>query len=211
MSQLLIIRHGETAWNRERVFRGRTDVPLSERGVAQAGLLAGELKEARIEAIHSSPLSRAIRTAEPLASLLHLDVVADQRLTDMSFGDWEGRPEAEVKQAEPDALGAWHERPHEFRPPGGESLSEVATRAWDAVDEIAREHPSGRVALFSHRVVCKVIVLTALGAGLDAFWHLRLDTASISVIERAGRSWTATLVNDTHHLHSLPYAAAVDF
>jgi len=211
MGEVLVIRHGETAWNREEVFRGRADVPLSERGHKQAQLLAEALGNAGIEAVYSSPLVRATATAAPLAELLGLQVVAEGRLIDMSFGEWEGRARTELEQAEPQLYRMWHEAPKQFRAPGGECLSEVLARAWPTFEGIAQRHNSGRAAIISHRVVCKLLLCAAIGVGEDGFWRLRVDTASVSAIEGGNEGWTVTRVNDTHHLREASDGPAVDF
>jgi len=211
MGEVLIIRHGETAWNREKVFRGRADVPLSERGREQARLLAEALKEARIEAICSSPLGRANETAAPLAGTLGIQVVTDERLTDMSFGAWEGRARAEIEAAEPELYRLWQDAPGQFRAPDGESLSEVLARAWPAFEEIARRHASGRAAIVSHRVVCKLLLCMAIGIGEAGFWRVRVDTASVSAVARSERGWVVTRLNDTHHLRGIRETLTADF
>ena len=209
MGEVLLIRHGETAWNREEVFRGRADVALSERGREQARLVAEAVQERPIEAVYSSPLSRARDTAQPLAEALGLGIVVDERLVDMSFGEWEGRPRAEVEKKAPERYELWLKAPERFRAPAGESLAEVAARAWPAVDELAERH---RVcAVVSHRVVCKVLLCEALGSGAAGFWRVRVDTGSVSVLRREGGEWVVTAVNDTHHLRALGAGDTADF
>jgi len=209
MGEVLLIRHGGTAWNREEVFRGRADVPLSERGREQARLVAQALKERPIEALYSSPLSRARDTAQPLAEALGLGVVVDERLVDMSFGEWEGLPRTEVEKEDPERYELWLKASERFRAPAGESLAEVAARAWPAVDELAERH---RVcAVVSHRVVCKVLLCEALGSGAAGFWRVRVDTASVSVLERGEHGWVVTRVNDRHHLRRLGEGDCSDF
>jgi broad specificity phosphatase PhoE len=211
MSEIFIIRHGETTWNREEVFRGRADVPLSERGREQARLLADALRDARIEAIYSSPLLRATETAAPLAAALGINVVTDERLIDMSFGTWEGRARTEIESAEPELYRVWHEEPQRFRAPGGESLSEVLARAWPAFEEIARRHETGRAAVVSHRVVCKLLLCAAIGIREAGFWRLRVDTASVSAVARSEHGWVVTRLNDTHHLRGTREGPTADF
>ncbi len=211
MCEILIIRHGETAWNRDQVFRGRADVPLSERGREQAHLLAASLKHTGIEAIYCSPLSRAQETTAPLAAALGIAVTTDERLIDFSFGEWEGRSRAEIETSYPDLYQLWHNDPQRFRAPGGESLSEASARVWPALEEIAQKHMSGVTAFISHRVICKLLLLTAVGAGLEAFWRIRLDTASVSAIERTESGWVVTRVNDTHHMWLMSNGGRPDF
>jgi len=211
MGQVILIRHGETGWNREEVFRGRADVELSERGREQARLLSGVLRAEPIEAVYSSPLSRAAETARPLAEALELHVVADERLTDMSFGEWEGRPRAEVEQADAPRYRTWLAEPQMFRAPDGESLADVLSRAWPALGEIAARHRDACVAVVSHRVVCKLLLCAALGAGEAAFWRVRLDTASISRLHTSDDHWVVTSLNDTHHLTEIGEEDQSDF
>ncbi|MBN1458401.1 MAG: histidine phosphatase family protein [Armatimonadetes bacterium] len=211
MGQVILIRHGETGWNREEVFRGRADVELSERGKEQARLLSETLRANPIEGVYSSPLSRAAATARPLAEALGLDVVADERLTDMSFGEWEGRPRTEVEQTDAARYRTWLAEPQMFRAPGGESLADVLARTWPALGEIAARHRDGCAAVVSHRVVCKLLLCVAFGAGEAAFWRLRLDTASISRLHTSDDHWVVTSLNDTHHLVEIGEGDRADF
>jgi broad specificity phosphatase PhoE len=211
MGRVILVRHGETAWNREEVFRGRTDVELSELGRDQARLLAEALCGGPIEAVYSSPLSRAVDTARPLADTCTLEVNMDERLTDMSFGEWEGRPRTEVEQADPTRHRTWLTEPQMFRAPGGESLADVLGRAWPALSEIAARHPDGCAAVISHRVVCKLLLCAALGAGEAAFWRIRVDTASISELNTGGDHWVVASINETHHLTEVGEEDQSDF
>jgi len=211
VSTLYLVRHGETAWNREQVFRGRADVPLSERGHQQARLLARALRARPLQAVYSSPLARAVDTARPLSEELGIDLIQEEALLDMSFGEWEGRSLVEVRRSWPELYGIWEESPERFCAPAGETLADVLERAWRAVQQIAGSHAGGAVAAVSHRVVCKLLVCRALGIGEAGFWRMRLDTASVSVLEQRGDQWTVTRVNDTCHLRSLGAGDTADF
>ena len=211
MGEILVIRHGETAWNREEVFRGRADVPLSERGREQARLLAEAVREQPVRAVYSSPLARARETAAPLAQALGLELTIDERMIDMSFGDWEGRPRAEVEKEQPGPYQTWLTEPARFRAPGGESLSDVLARAWPALQEIAERHAEDAAAVVSHRVVCKVLLCAALGVGEAGFWRVRVDTASVSTLSADDDRWVVARMNDTHHLWSLGSTDQSDF
>ena len=211
MGEILLIRHGETEWNRREVFRGRADVPLSARGREQARLLGEALKGSGVQAVYTSPLSRARQTAGPLADALGIEVQTDERLVDMSFGRWESRPRAEVEKEDPALYSAWLTEPQEFRAPDGESLANVVARCWPAMGEIAARHKGGRAAIVTHRVVCKVLLCSALGAGEAAFWRVRVDTASISILDASDDLWVVTRLNDTHHLHAIGEEDRLDF
>ena len=211
MAEIILVRHGETQWNRETIFRGRADVPLSERGQEQARLLAAALAGWPVAAVYTSPLSRARETAQPIAEALGLLVVVDAGLVDMSFGAWEGRSLAEVQQKWPELYDTWQKAPQHFQAPGGESLSQVLVRAWPVAEEIAASHKDGTVVIVSHRVVCKLILCAALGAGEAGFWRLRQDTAALNLLVRERERWVAARINDTHHLRPLGLGQQTDF
>ncbi len=211
MAEILLIRHGETEWNLREVFRGRADVPLSARGREQARLLGEALRGSGVQAVYSSPLSRARQTADPLADVLGIEGQTDERLVDMSFGRWESRSRAEVEKEDPALYRAWLTEPQEFRAPDGESLADVIARAWPAMGEITARHRGGRAAIITHRVVCKVLLCSALGAGEAAFWRVRVDTASISTLDASDDLWVVTRLNDTHHLAGGKAERGADF
>ena len=210
MGEILLIRHGETAWNREAVFRGRADIPLSGRGREQARLLGEAVSSQPLRAVYASPLSRARETAAPLAARLGLEVVAEPRLIDMSFGEWEGKPLEEVQEKWPSRYRTWLAEPQTFRAPGGESLEEVLGRTLPAMTEIAARH-EGAAAVVSHRVVCKALLCAALGAGPGGFWRVQVDTASVSLLKHTRDGWVVLRTNDTHHLEALGGPTEADF
>jgi broad specificity phosphatase PhoE len=209
MGEVYLIRHGETAWNLDQVFRGRADIPLSERGQQQAQLLGQALAERPVAAVYSSPLSRARETAAPLAEELGLEVLVDERLVDMSFGEWEGLSVTDVEQRWPELHEVWTRTPAAFSAPGGETLSAVLARSRAAFEEISERHPVA--AIVSHRVICKLLLCHALGVGEKGFWRVRLDTASVSVVENDGEDRVVTGINDRHHLAPLGEADRRDF
>ena len=98
MTKVYLVRHGQTAWNKEEIFRGRTDVPLDETGLREAKLAAGYFRGMEIDAIYSSPLLRAIQTAQEISKVCDLGVTPLHGIIDMSFGEWEGRSLREVRE-----------------------------------------------------------------------------------------------------------------
>jgi len=210
VGEILLIRHGETAWNRETIFRGRADISLSARGRKQARRLGEALSSQPLRGVYASPLSRARETAAPLAEALGVEVVPEPRLIDMSFGEWEGKPLEEVRERWPALYRAWLAEPQAFRPPGGESLEEVLGRALPAMTEIAARG-GGAAALISHRVVCKALLCAALGAGAAGFWRVQVDTASVSLLRHSREGWVVLRTNDTHHLEALAGPPEADF
>ncbi len=203
MTRVILVRHGETEWNRVERFRGRADVALNERGIAQAQATAARIASGwRAAAVHSSPLSRARWTAEAIAKRLSCAVQIHTGLTDINYGEWQGLTPDEVRGRWPAQLSAWYQTPERARIPGGESLDQLRARCAAAMQEIAARHPDETVVTVGHTVVNRVILLFVLGLANDRFWHLRQDTCAINVIEADGGDFTVVSMNDTCHLQA---------
>ena len=203
MTRILLIRHGQTEWNRQEIFRGRADIPLSEEGIRQAQALADRLSDERIAAVYSSPLVRAYATAERVANAHGLQPQPVHPLTDIDYGAWEGHQHQQVEELYPDLYVRWLTKPHLAHPPGGETLAQVRRRATPALDGIAAAHRQAAIVVVSHRVVNKLILCHALGLGNDVFWRIRQDTACLNLLEQEDGRVTVRLVNDTCHLRGL--------
>lgn len=200
-TQIILVRHGQTEWNRVERFRGRVDVPLNEAGLAQAEAAGRRIAaEWRPAAVYSSPLSRATQTAEAIARPLNLPVEMAPGLVDIDYGQWQGRTPDEAREQWPQIVDRWYNRPPSARIPGGETLAEVQARAMAAVRELSARHPGQTIVLVSHTVVNRAILLGVMGAGLDRFWELRQDNGAINVLEVEGERCTLVAMNDTCHL-----------
>ena len=204
MTFVYLVRHGQTAWNKEEIFRGRADVPLNEMGLKEAELAAEYFRGKRVDAIYSSHTSRAIQTAEKIALVLGLKVAPHSGITDMSFGDWEGRPIKEVEKSDPDRFRLWEEEPHLLKVPGGETLDEVRVRAMAALEEVIASHAQGTVILVSHRVITKVLICAILGLDNSHFWQIDQDTTAINLIRFKDGRYALSLMNVTCHLKAMP-------
>jgi alpha-ribazole phosphatase len=203
MTSIYLVRHGQTAWNKEEIFRGRTDVPLDETGRKQAELAGQYFKGMEIHAVYSSPLSRARETAEAIARVHHLKVEPLEAMTDMSFGDWEGHAHQEVREKDAETYRQWVESPHVVRLPGGESLDDVRARSMTSLEELVRNQPGKKLVLVSHRVVCKVLICAILGLDNSHFWQITQDTAAINLIQYKNGKYILSLMNETCHLKAL--------
>ncbi|MEU8387683.1 bifunctional RNase H/acid phosphatase [Micromonospora sp. NPDC048842] len=206
-TRLILVRHGETAYTEQRRYSGRGDVPLSERGRAQAratGTRVAELAPS-VAAVLSSPLSRCTATAASIAEALGGDVPVrtEDDLIECDFGQWEGRTFAEVRQQWPGEMDAWLASPR-IAPPGGESFTQVAERAHRVISGLLTAYPGETVVVVSHVSPIKLMLRDALAAG-DGFLHrLFLDAAGISVLDMWPDGGVAVrTVNDTAHLASL--------
>lgn len=208
--ELILARHGETAWNVEQVFRGTIDVELNETGVQQARLLAEYLKDRPVTAVYSSPLQRAVKTAEEIANQFQQEVKIVRGLIDIDFGAWNGLPVREVEEKYPDLYKEWTETPEKVEFPYGESLEAVAYRAKELIDSIVYMN-SGTVVAVSHRVVLKVIICALLGLDNSHFWDIRLDTCGITVFSYENGKYTLIEHNNTSFLKPLGAEKLADF
>jgi broad specificity phosphatase PhoE len=206
MATLYLIRHGQTDWNKEKIFRGRADVPLNEHGRDEAGALSRHLEDVHFDACYSSPLGRARETAEIVARPHSLDVRIDDGLVDVDYGEWQGSSEAKVREQYAETYQRWLERPHHMKFPGGESLSAVRKRAIASLEVIRAGHADGVVAVVSHRVVAKVVMCAFLGLGNAAFWRIRQDNCAYNVVELSTNGAVVTVMNDTCHMSAVGMA-----
>jgi len=210
MTEIIIARHGETEWNREEIFRGRVDVELNETGIRQAELLARYLRDREIEAISSSPLKRAGRTAEIIAQHHPVTVEVTPGLIDFNYGDWQGLSHKQVIEKYPAVYREWLNNPHQVTMPGGENLDAVRQRAMAVIGGVITQH-QGTVVLASHRVVNKVLILALLGLDNSHFWQVKQDTGGITTFVYAQGRFTLTEHNNTSYLDSPHQAPPADF
>ena len=202
MGTYWLIRHGETEWNRQQVFRGRIDVPLNQLGRRQAELLGEHFRPHRVDAVYSSPLRRALETAQAIARPHGLEVRTVEGLTDIDYGGWQGLPREEVERTYPDLYRLWEQSPHLVRMPGGESLEEVRRRAYAAFSEIRSRHPDQNVVIVAHRVVNKVLICALLGLDNSHFWRIRQDNCGITTFIEDHRGLVLMGHNDLCHLRA---------
>ena len=187
--RLLLVRHGETEWNRQKRFQGQIDVPLNERGRLQAEQAAAFLREVQIDRAVSSPLLRPKQTAETILQHhpdLELEFVND--LQEISHGLWEGKLEAEIEAAYPGDLHQWQYYPHSVQMPEGENLQQVWQRssaAWDAImasTPLQDDRPT-TVLVSAHDAVNKAIICHLVGWNPEHFWAFKQGNGAVSVID----------------------------
>jgi len=210
MTEIILVRHGETDWNVEEVFRGRIDIELNETGIKQAELLADYLRSLSMVAIYSSPLQRAKKTAEAVARYHSCGVQIAPGLIDFDYGKWQGLSHQEVKSRYKALYAEWIRNPHQVRMPAGESLDDVRRRAVNVVDSIVARY-EGTVVLVSHRVVNKVVICALLGLDNSHFWNIKQDTCGITTFTYQEERFILTKHNDTSFLRLIPKAQLTDF
>ncbi|MBN2549253.1 MAG: histidine phosphatase family protein [Anaerolineales bacterium] len=198
---LILVRHGQTEWNRVERFRGRADVPLNKTGLAQAEA-TGQRVAAQWNpvAVYSSPLSRALQTAEAIAKHFNLPVQVHPGLADIDYGEWQGLTPDEARQRWPEQVNNWYNHPEQAHIPAGETLADLRARAMQTVSELAAHHAGETVVLVGHTVINRIILLGVLGLGNERFWHLKQDTCAINVFEAERDDFMLVSLNDTCHL-----------
>ena len=205
MTQVILVRHGETEWNRVERFRGRADIPLNETGLQQAEA-TGRRVAAMCQpvAIYSSPLSRAVKTAEAIAKHFDLEVKVHLGLVDIDYGAWEGLSPGEVRKHWSYTLDGWYSAPHLVRIPGGETLDDVGKRGLETVSNLASQHGTETIVLVGHTVINRLILLSMLGLENESFWHIKQNTCAINVFEVDQDETRVVSLNDTSHLNPIP-------
>ena len=198
--KLILVRHGETQWNRENRVVGFADIGLNDEGRRQVKRLALALKGEKVDAIYSSPLSRAWETAQEIARFHDGEVKADDAFKEMNAGELDGLTYDDMRERYGELIKRWFREPASVTMPGGEALASVQERAWLAVERIRGKHPDGAVMVVSHNFVIMCIICKALGIDLSQFRRLRLHVASISILNLGRRGTSLVLFNDTCHL-----------
>ncbi len=201
MTRIVLVRHGQTEWNRAERFRGRTDLSLNATGHAQAHAVARRIISSwRVATIYTSPLQRALQTAQAIAHRCAVKVQPCAGLMDINYGQWQGLTPEEAQQASPEQFALWQTTPQKVHLPGGESLNQVRRRAMAAVREIVAGHPEQTVVLVSHQAVCRLLVLAILGLPTAQFWRIHQETSALNVFEYANGGFSVVTLNDTCHL-----------
>ncbi len=211
MSKVYLVRHGQTAWNVGEIFRGRADIPLDETGKQEVHLTGEALKNETLHAIYSSPLSRSMETAENISKFHNIPVTPLDAIIDISYGEWEGLENLEVKQKYPELHSLWHHEPHKVKFPGGESLDEVRSRTMKALGDLLPKHRDENFVLVAHRVPNKVICCALLGLDNSHFWRIQQDTACTNLFIYRDGQWLISFLNDTSYLRSLGKEQLADF
>ncbi len=198
--ELLLIRHGLTAWNSSGRFQGRSDIPLSPDGMAQARALAGALADERIDAAFSSDLQRAVTTAETILRGRSLLLERDARLREFDFGAWEGMTWAEITAAYPNAGEAGSTSARDYQPQGGETFADVRrrVRSWWRQQ---RAFAGQRMLVVAHAGTLHAFLAELLGARFDAM-TVRFSHASITRVEWLDGAARVLTLDDTAHLRA---------
>jgi broad specificity phosphatase PhoE len=182
-----LVRHGRTALNAEGRFRGRLNPPLDDRGFLDAARAASLLKDARLVVVLTSPLLRAVQTAEFVARAANVRSIVEPDLIDLDHGAWQGLARDEARALDPAEFETFNEDPVRSRPPGGEALADLERRVLDALHRAADGYLGAPIAAVSHEIPIRLVLSAA--ARLEPrsrMWSLDLPTGSVSSVRVAG-------------------------
>jgi alpha-ribazole phosphatase len=200
LSRLLLVRHGETELTSSLRYWGRTDVSLSEVGLSQAECLRERLYQEKIDFIYSSGLKRALVTAQAIASGHNLQATTCPELREIDFGRLEGLTFDEIARLYPDVARIWKERDPGLVYPGGESLAELDTRIQQFRSRLEGHDEGETVLIVAHSGVLRTLLCQLLGMEPRQRWQIRIDLASLTIIETYRQDAILTLLNDVSHL-----------
>ena len=199
MTRLYLIRHGDTVYNREGRYQGRMDVELSTLGKEQAQALGRRLADTPFTAIYASDLKRAQETAAIIAAYHNLPVRVEPDLRERDFGAWEGFTFAEIEERYPEEAKNWLQDPLRTEIPGAEGFGNLQRRVTKAIERIQASHPEEEVAIVSHGGCILAFLAHVLELGDDAMLRIRVDNASLNVVDYYGQTPVLSLLNDTCH------------
>ncbi len=203
---VLLVRHGETAWNREGRYQGRTDIPLSPDGEAQVRALGQRLAHLPIDIAIASPLSRAKNTAQAILAGRETPLELDEGLLEISHGQWEGQLASDIELSHAEMFGTWRSRPDRDVPAGpeAETLGDVEDRAWPVLVRVfARLEalgPDATALIAAHDAVNRVLLCHVLGLPLSRVWMFRQAPATLNVMSgRSLEELQLVRLNDSEH------------
>lgn len=202
---LILVRHGETQHNAEgRVLgRGGSGPGLNQRGRDQAAAAAGALSDKAITAIYSSPLPRAVETAERISQELDVPVRTEDSLAEMDVGKLEGLTTDEMRAQYPELMAMWGRDPGSVQMPGGESLAQLQERMWQVAQTILGRHVEDSVVVVSHNFSIVALVCRVLELPLAGFRRLRVGLGSLSTVDMQEDRCRLLHLNDVCHLEGI--------
>ncbi|MCI0768672.1 MAG: histidine phosphatase family protein [Chloroflexi bacterium] len=200
MGKWYLVRHGETAWNREGRVQGHTDKTLGEAGLVQAERVAARLATVSFAAAYCSDLKRTVETAEAVLRGRGVPLRQMAELREADHGEWEGLTYREVQDRYPERFAQFMSMQGDISAPGGESAADVLKRACIARDRLIAAHPDDDLLVVAHSGSLRALVVALLDLPLEASWRFRIEPCSVSIVSMHRRGATLELWNDVTHL-----------
>ena len=204
VTRIILVRHGETPYNKASRYQGWTDVPLNETGIKQAEALAEFLKDTPIDVFIASPLQRAYLTTQKVAERHGMEIAyTDPRLREINYGDWAKQYTADLEKKYPQQFALWKRKPWLVIHPNGESLQELAERGRAALYDAIARYPGKTIFIGAHSYINAAIICDVLGLSLENFNKFPQSNTCVNVLEYKDGAWRALLINSTAHLNRL--------
>lgn len=202
MTRIILVRHCEAKGNTYRILQGRTDCDISGNSLSQLELVSLRLRNVHIDAVYSSPLKRAEKTAEAINKYHGLPIKTDMRLQEIDMGDWEGKSWPEIERDYADEIKIWQEDPGTFVSPGGETMKEVYDRVWAGIIDIVKSNKDKTILVTSHGCAIRNVLCRALGKPIEELADIPwCDNTAVSVIDfDDGLNPKVVIMNDASHL-----------
>jgi broad specificity phosphatase PhoE len=198
----VLIRHGQSTWNRDHRIQGQLDPPLSDEGRRQAEMVARRFAGRFFAGFYSSDLKRAFETAEAIGAAIGRKPEPEPLLREIFLGDWEGLRTEEIAERFPEAWASWVEEPDWDLVPGGEGGANFDARVGAALDGIFRRHSQGDVLVVTHGGVIQIALHRIVGRPPQGLFPFKIQNASISLIEKRNGRMVIGGVNDVGHLET---------
>jgi alpha-ribazole phosphatase len=203
MSKLLLVRHGLTELNSSFKFAGITDIEMNTTGQGQIAKLRDRLSTNKIDTVCCSDMKRAIYSAEIITKGRNIPITTYPELREMNYGQIEGMSFGEIHHCFPDVARSIEERSCQVSFPGGEGFIELEARIRKFTRELKRYNPEHTVLIVSHGGALRMLICLLLETNIDFWWHLRIDNASLSIVDNHQKGAILTLLNDVSHLDIL--------
>ena len=196
-----LVRHGQTVWNRDRLFQGQSDVELTDLGKTQSRLVAEEVLGFGPESVYTSPLSRTRYIADFIGEGIDKDIIEVPGLLELNLGLLEGKTGEDLRKNWPEIIENWRGHPSKVEMPSGESFLQLHQRASHALNSLVESETKDVIVLVSHNFVIKVLLCGILGLSVDALHKIHVDLASISTIQIDNTGSSLVSLNSTCHLN----------
>jgi probable phosphoglycerate mutase len=201
MTKILLTRHGHVDGILPERFRGRAELALTKKGVAQAEALAARIARAwKPVVVYTSALQRCVVTGTIIANVCGAKAIPLEGLMDIDYGAWQMRSHDEIKTDAPEAYRLWRASPQRMRFPDGESLQDLVARTADVVRLVLERHPTDTVVMVGHDSVNRAILMQFLDQPLSAYWRLVQDPCALNEVDVDGGDIRVRRINDTSHL-----------
>ena len=206
MTKIILTRHGHVEGIKPERFRGRTELPLTELGWAQAKTVAARIaKTWNAAKIYTSPMGRCVTTGHEIASACRVASEPIEALNDLDYGEWQWRTHDEARATSPELFAAWHTTPHLVRFPGGDSLQDLIARTANALRFVLERHASETeaVVFVGHESVNRALLLQFLDQSPSAYWRIAQEPCAINEIDILDGRVCVQRMNETHHLERI--------